>query len=69
MIKQTISVVKNISEKSTMPIGQLIYDLNGEYANANQQDNGSIADILLGGLRSISYDEQPGVSSDPEQLL
>lgn len=45
MIKQTISVVKNISEKSTMPIGQLIYDLNGEYANANQQDNGSIADI------------------------
>lgn len=45
MIKQTISVVKNISEKSTMPIGQLIYDLNGEYANANQQDNGSIADV------------------------
>lgn len=45
MIKQTISVVKNISDKCSLPIGQLIYDLNGEYANANQQDSGSIADI------------------------
>ena len=45
MIKQTISVVKNISDRCSLPIGQLIYDLNGEYANANQQDSGSIADI------------------------
>ena len=46
MIKQTISVVKGISDKCNLPIGQMIYDLNGEYANANQQDSGSIADIL-----------------------
>lgn len=45
MIKQTISVVKNISDESNLPIGQLIYDINGEYANANQQDSGSIADV------------------------
>lgn len=45
MIKQTISVVKNISDQCELPIGQLIYDLNGEYANANQQDSGSIAEI------------------------
>lgn len=45
MIKQTISVVKNISDRCALPIGQLIYDLNGEYANANQQDSGSIAEI------------------------
>ena len=45
MIKQTISVVKNISDRCSLPIGQLIYDLNGEYANANQQDSGSIAEI------------------------
>ena len=45
MIKQTISVVKNISDQCSLPIGQLIYDLNGEYANANQQDSGSIAEI------------------------
>ncbi|MCX7754806.1 MAG: hypothetical protein N2117_06115, partial [Anaerolineales bacterium] len=26
-------------------IGQIIYDINGEYANANQQDKGALADI------------------------
>lgn len=46
MIKQTISVVKGISDKCNLLIGQMIYDLNGEYANANQQDSGSIADIF-----------------------
>ena len=45
MIKQTISVVKNISDRCSIHIGQLIYDLNGEYANANQQDSGSIDEI------------------------
>lgn len=45
MIKQTISVVKGISKKCNLPIGQLIYDINGEYANANEQDKGAIADI------------------------
>lgn len=29
-----------------MKIGQLIFDINGEYANANNQDNGSISDIF-----------------------
>ena len=46
MVKQTVSVVKNISDKSNLPIGQLIFDINGEYANANNQDNGSISDIF-----------------------
>lgn len=45
MIKQTISVVKDISIKCGLPIGQLIYDINGEYANTNEQDKGAIADI------------------------
>ena len=45
MIKQTVSVVKDISDTYGLKIGQLIYDINGEYANANQQDSGSIADI------------------------
>lgn len=45
MIKQTISVVKGISQKCNLLIGQLIYDINGEYANANEQDKGAIADI------------------------
>jgi hypothetical protein len=46
MIKQTVSVVKDISDTCNLKIGQLIYDINGEYANANQQDNGSISDIF-----------------------
>ena len=34
MIKQTVSVVKDISDTYGLKIGQLIYDINGEYANA-----------------------------------
>lgn len=45
MIKQTVSVVKRIADDSGVPIGQIIYDINGEYANANQQDEGAIADV------------------------
>jgi hypothetical protein len=45
MIKQLVSVVKRVSDDSGVSIGQIIYDLNGEYANTNQQDEGSIADV------------------------
>lgn len=46
MIKQTVSVVKGISDTHGLKIGQLIFDINGEYANANMQDKGSISDIF-----------------------
>ena len=46
IVKQTVSVVKDISDKSNLPIGQLVFDINGEYANANDQDKGSISDIF-----------------------
>lgn len=46
MIKQTVSVVKEISDKHDLKIGQLIFDINGEYANANRQDSGSISTIF-----------------------
>lgn len=45
MIKQLVSVVKRVADEGNVTIGQIIYDINGEYANANQQDKGSIADI------------------------
>jgi hypothetical protein len=45
MIKQMVSVVKRVADESQAKIGQIIYDINGEYANANQQDKGAIADI------------------------
>ncbi|MBO5067319.1 MAG: DUF87 domain-containing protein [Clostridia bacterium] len=48
MIKQTVSVVKKITDKCGLKIGQIIFDINGEYANANKQDDGSIADLYKG---------------------
>lgn len=47
MVKQMVSVVKRVADESGVPIGQIIYDLNGEYANANQQDKGALADIYV----------------------
>lgn len=45
MIKQLVSVVKRTSDQTKLIVGQIIYDLNGEYANANQQDIGALADV------------------------
>lgn len=45
MIKKLVSVVNRVADESKAKIGQIIYDINGEYANANQQDKGAIADI------------------------
>jgi len=47
-VKQLVSVVMRTSRGSGLRIGQVIYDLNGEYANANQQDQGSIAEVFPG---------------------
>lgn len=63
MIKQTIAVVKGISSKCSLPIGQLIYDINGEYANANEQDKGAIADIYKEGC--IRYRMLPAKGFKP----
>jgi len=45
-VKQLVSVVMRTSQEFGLKIGQVIYDLNGEYANANQQDKGSIAGVF-----------------------
>ncbi len=44
-VKQLVSVVMRTSSECALKIGQIIYDLNGEYANANLQDKGSIAEV------------------------
>lgn len=46
MVKQTVSVVKKVSKDANLKIGQLIFDINGEYANANGQDEGAISEIF-----------------------
>jgi hypothetical protein len=45
MIKQLVSVVKRVADDSDIQIGQIIYDLNGEYANPNTIDEGALADV------------------------
>lgn len=45
MVKQTVAVVKRVADEGGVNIGQIIYDINGEYANANQQDQGALADV------------------------
>lgn len=45
-VKQLVSVVMRASVECRLKIGQIIYDLNGEYANANLQDKGSIAEVF-----------------------
>lgn len=39
--KTMVSQVATTSFQTRQPIGQLIFDINGEYSNANQQDQGS----------------------------
>lgn len=46
-VKTMVSAVALSSMKAQVSIGQLIFDMNGEYANATQQDSGSsIADVF-----------------------
>ena len=43
-IKKIIQLSKQMSIENN-PIGQIIFDMNGEYANINKQDNTSIKDL------------------------
>lgn len=45
MVKQTVSMVKRVADQAGMPVGQIIFDINGEYANANLQDKGAISEV------------------------
>lgn len=60
MIKQMVSVVNRVADESRAKIGQIIYDLNGEYANANQQDKGALADIYPDNTVRYRMLETPG---------
>ncbi len=60
MIKQMVSVVKHVADESKANIGQIIYDINGEYANANQQDKGALADIYPSSTIRYRMLETPG---------
>lgn len=44
IIQATVEISKSgvkIKDEPILPVGQIIFDINGEYANANQQDEGT----------------------------
>jgi len=46
-VKTIVSEIAMASIRGGVPVGQIIFDLNGEYANANHQDDGSsIAEVF-----------------------
>ena len=65
-VKQLVSVVMRTSREGGLKIGQIIYDLNGEYANANLQDKGSIAEVFPGRHHPVSHDSDGGIPAHPE---
>ncbi|WP_462251955.1 ATP-binding protein [Ferruginibacter sp.] len=61
-VKTTVSAVALAALTDNIPVGQLIFDINGEYANANAQDDGSsIADVFENTVcyRAIDTPEKP----------
>lgn len=46
-VKTTVAAVTVAAKRDGIKVGQIIFDINGEYANANHQDDGSsIADVF-----------------------
>ena len=59
-IKKIIQMVDGVSDKKH-PIGQIVFDINGEYANTNQQDEGTaISEILEDNVVRYSVYEKEG---------
>ncbi len=59
-VKTTVSAVAMAARKSDIRVGQLIFDVNGEYANANHQDDGSsIAEVFGDGVVRYRAIETP----------
>ncbi|WIG54978.1 MAG: hypothetical protein OJF61_000764 [Rhodanobacteraceae bacterium] len=54
-VKTTVSAVAIAALKSGIAVGQLIFDVNGEYANANHQDDGSSIANVFGADRVVRY--------------
>jgi hypothetical protein len=60
-VKTTVSAVALAAMKSDIRVGQLIFDVNGEYANANHQDDGSsIAEVFVDRVVRYRAIETPG---------
>ncbi len=60
-VKTTVAAVSLAAAGGDVKVGQIIFDLNGEYANANHQDDGSsIADVFGADCVRYRAAETPG---------
>jgi len=67
-VKKILESITNLSSKAVVldgkplkPVGQIIFDVNGEYANANQQDEGTaIFEMFQKNTTRYSLQEKPG---------
>jgi hypothetical protein len=60
-VKTTVSAVAIAAMRDQIKIGQLIFDVNGEYANATHQDDGSsIAEVFPGSTVRYRAIDTPG---------
>ncbi|OCZ65382.1 ATPase [Achromobacter xylosoxidans] len=60
-VKTTVASVAIAGKRDGVSIGQIIFDLNGEYSNANQQDDGSsIAEVFEGQCVRYRAIDTPG---------
>jgi DNA helicase HerA-like ATPase len=60
-VKALSTIKTEVEGKPLAPIGQIIFDINGEYANANQQDEGTaIFELFKGDTTRYSLLEKPG---------
>ena len=65
------NVVKLIAQgiiDSTTKVGQVIFDINGEYANDNEQDGKSLRSINKDRCEVYALNERPGTPSKPLML-
>ena len=53
-LKKIIQLTDKLNTEET-PIGQIIFDINGEYANNNQQDEGTAIYDIIGNDKVIRY--------------
>lgn len=60
-VKTTVAAVTMAAKRDGINVGQIIFDINGEYANANHQDDGSsIADVFGSDCVRYRAIETPG---------
>jgi hypothetical protein len=62
-VKTQVAAVQMAAKRSGVTVGQIIFDVNGEYANANHQDDGSsIAEVFVNDTVRYRAVDMPGTN-------